>query len=321
MSPKRAVFTALLGDYEELINQPTAESSKVDFICFTNNSDLRSTSWKLHPVDPILPLDMVRSQRALKIRGHEILAEYDEVLYIDNSVFLRQDPAVILDAWLENHDYAVARHSVRETVIDEFDQIIALHYDDPNRVNEQLLHYVELFPEVLFERPYWNGMSARRNTPEVAAMMSTWFDHVLRYSRRDQLSANVAFSLSGLQINAVESDNNDAATHQWPAGVHRKAHLTVAPRRRSGPLLAEIRKLHVELAQLHEHAEENVQLNLLKIERKKHIVRLTAQLAEMTSERDQFEARVKEIEASRTWRAAAPLRWVRGQMRPRSSDH
>jgi hypothetical protein len=247
---RRAVYTALLGGYESLIEQPTAANSDVEYVCFTDDPNLTSTSWTIHLVEPLLALDAFRSQRALKIRGHEALADFEETLYIDNSVFLREDPAVILDRWLADGDIAISRHSFRDRVIDEFDEVLELNYDDPNRVNEQLLYYAQLYPDALLERPYWNGMIARRYTPEVQASMNLWFDHVLRFSRRDQLSANVAFSISGVTVVAIEENNNDSVSHQWPAGVQRKAQLTRIGRRRSGPAIAEIARLHREIEQL-----------------------------------------------------------------------
>jgi hypothetical protein len=246
MSVKRVVYTALLGGYEDLIEQTVAAGSGVDFICFTDDPKLTSTTWQVRLVQPLFPFDMVRSQRDLKIRGHDDLAGYDEILYIDNAVYLRQNPADILSKWLAEHDYAVAPHSFRERVIDEFDEVLALSYDDPARVSEQLLHYAELYPDVLEQQPYWNGMSARRNTPEVGRMMNLWFDHVLRFSRRDQLSANVAFALGGVAINKIDENNNDAPSHQWPAGVNRRTHLTAVTRRRAGPILAELRRVQLE---------------------------------------------------------------------------
>jgi hypothetical protein len=244
MAPKRAVYTALIGGYEDLIEQPTALASDVDFICFTDDPNATSTSWQLRLIKPILPLDMVRSQRDLKIRGHESLSIYDELLYIDNAVVLRQDPSDILERWLADGDFALTPHSFREQVFDEFEEVAALKYDDPGRISEQLQHYAELYPDVLSQRPFWNGMFARRNKPEVARMMNIWFDHVLRFSRRDQLSANVAFSLGDVRIVVIDENNNESPSHQWPAGVNRKASLTVSNGRRTAPLVAELRAAH-----------------------------------------------------------------------------
>lgn len=243
MPARRAVFTALLGSYEELIEQPWAARSDVDFICFTDSPDLVADSWDVRRVEPLFPLDLGRSQRALKILGHESLQGYDELIYIDNSVMLTADPREVFETWLDGADLAIPTHSFREHVIDEFDVVVELRYDDPARVHEQLLHYAELHPEVLDERPYWNGFSARRRTPAVDAAMTRWFQHVLRYSRRDQLSINVALAESDVAVRRIEIDNNESPWHRWPVVLTRDPRATEIPLRRSGPLLAENARL------------------------------------------------------------------------------
>jgi len=155
MPPRRAVYTALLGRYEELNEQPTALDTDIPFICFTDDPDLVSETWQIHLVDPLFPLDMVRSQRDIKIRGHETLTQFDETLYIDNSVSLKQVPDIILDEWLASTDLAVSLHSFRDRVVDEFDEVIALSLDDPSRVHEQLMYYAHLYPEVLSWGDAW----------------------------------------------------------------------------------------------------------------------------------------------------------------------
>lgn len=316
MTPRRVVYTALIGGYEDLIEQPVAHDSSVDFICFTDDPRATSTSWQLKLIEPIFPFDMVRSQRSLKIRGHASLSEYDELLYIDNAVLLKRDPNDILEEWLADFDYAVSPHSFRERVIDEFDEVLALNYDDPARVTEQLMHYAELYPEILDQRPYWNGMSARRSTPAVRKMMNTWFDHVLRFSRRDQLSANVAFALSGLPINFVDQENLNSANHQWPAGVNRRTHLTAVTRQRSGPLLSQLRRTERELAQalqeMHDFmaGEEDRIAHSLE-DKDREIAALAAEIALPQTRGDAAAVVFGEIRARRLIRTVALVRRIR----------
>jgi Protein of unknown function (DUF616) len=248
MPPRRAVYTALLGRYEELNEQPTALDTDIPFICFTDDPNLVSETWQIHLVDPLFPLDMVRSQRDIKIRGHETLTQFDETLYIDNSVSLKQVPDIVLDEWLASTDLAVSLHSFRDRIVDEFDEVIAQSLDDPSRVHEQLMYYAHLYPEVLYERPFWNGILARRHTEAVNKAMQLWFDHVLRFSRRDQLSANVAFSLAGIQVRGIEHDNWESTMHRWPVDLSRKVQLRKAPTRKAGPLLAEVARLELDVA-------------------------------------------------------------------------
>ncbi|MEN0083818.1 MAG: glycosyltransferase domain-containing protein [Leifsonia sp.] len=312
MTPPRAVFTALLGPYEDLSEQPVAKDTDIPFICFTDRDDLESETWTVVRVDLPFPFDLVRSQRFFKILGHPTLDEYDETLYIDNSVRLEATPDAILDYWLDGADFALHQHSFRDRVIDEFDEIVRLNYDDAGRVNEQLLHYAEAYPDVLLERPYWNGMLARRRTPEVAATMRIWYDHVLRYSRRDQLSANVAFSVGPVMPRTVGDDNNTSEWHTWPVDVKRRATLTLATGRRTGPLLAEVARLEREVSAERRRADDLVAGAEEAAERAR-VAEL--ELAEAEARLVRAEERFAGLISSFSWRASKPIRVVGARVR------
>jgi hypothetical protein len=323
MPKQRAVYTALLGGYERLNDQHVAENSDVSFICFTDDPALTSNTWEIRLVEPSLPLDMTRSQRDLKIRGHESLSNFEETLYIDNSVALKRDPADILDEWLDESDFTVPYHSYRDRVIDEFDEVVALGYDDGARVNEQLIHYSELYPEILFERPHWNGILARRSTDVVSAAMDIWFDHVLRYSRRDQLSANVAFFLGGVDVRSLELDNWSSPSHAWPVEALRKAHLGKVSRRKVGPLLAEIARAERETASVQSalsdldhkladlaqsHAEQVAELDSALVSANQVVAEQRDAQAAMERKLVEYIRQIDELRSSSSWKLTAPLR-------------
>jgi hypothetical protein len=254
-SPKSAVYTVLLGGYEALNDQQNTGDHGVRFICFTDDETLTSPVWDIRPMTALFERDLQRSQREFKIRGCADLAEFERTLYIDNSVSLLATPESILDGWLAEHEIAIPLHSFRPTVLDEFLAVIEIGLDEPARVYEQLYHYSESNPEVLDERPLWNGLIARRNGPEVQQVMARWFDEVLRYSRRDQLSANVILGRSGIRLNRVELDNHVSALHQWPVPVGRPPAITRSAQTWVMPDLARIRELEIKLAQQFDRAE------------------------------------------------------------------
>jgi hypothetical protein len=74
----RAVFTALIGDYEELNELTEPQEPGVDRICLTNNRALVSSTWHVVQIEAAFPEDPIRSQRLLKISGHSAWAGYDE---------------------------------------------------------------------------------------------------------------------------------------------------------------------------------------------------------------------------------------------------
>ncbi|MEO8908191.1 MAG: hypothetical protein ABI310_08950, partial [Microbacteriaceae bacterium] len=63
MGVRQAVYTSLLGGYEELNEQEIARSGATTFLCFTDDPGLTSETWEIVLVEPRFPLDTVRSQR------------------------------------------------------------------------------------------------------------------------------------------------------------------------------------------------------------------------------------------------------------------
>ncbi len=293
VAPRRVVYTALIGQYEELLEQPAAAGSGVTFICFTDDPNLSSSTWQVRLITPAFPEDPVRSARMLKIRGHSDLAEFDENLWIDNTVFLKTDPELIFDEWLDGADIALPLHSYRETVDREFEEVLRLRLDDPARIREQHRQYVHSFPDVLESKPHWTAILARRNTEIVAATMSTWMDHVLRYSRRDQLSEGVAFSLSQGRVKSVEIDNFESALFAWPVAKGRKG--LPNPIRVGKPRTAEDWKGTLNEALL--QAAFAIRHREVVIE-------------EMEAELGGLKAELTGMQASRSWRMCRPIRYI-----------
>jgi len=217
-APRLVVYTALLGGDRQLREVPLAVESSADFVCFTDDPALRSSTWQVIPVDPRLPTDLVRSERYLKIVGHPVLTAYDRSLWIDNAVELLALPESFVDGWLEDADVATPVHTFHRTVLDEAEASIDLGRDDHLRVFEQLAHYVGSSPTAVESNPHWTALLARRRAPQVEAVMTTWWEHVLRFSRLDQLSFGVVMAASGLRLHSVPLPNLRSPVHRWPNG-------------------------------------------------------------------------------------------------------
>lgn len=216
------VFTALFGDYERLNEQPSAGGSTARFICFTDNAELRSDSWEIELVKPLMPWDASRSSRYIKTLAYRQFTESSRSLYIDNSVVLTEDPRELLDFWLANSKISMLPHSSRSTVADEFKACLRGGLDNPSRLKEQRKFYREALPSVLDMKPFWGGMIARRNTPDVESLMQMWFLLILRFSRRDQLSLPAAIALTGVDVMPIEGTITSSPWHLWPVLADRQ---------------------------------------------------------------------------------------------------
>jgi hypothetical protein len=218
MSPRRVVYTVLMGGYESLLEQPQAGAQGTDLICFTDDPETTSETWQVRHVKPALPADPNRSSRRPKILAHEYLADYDESLYIDNAVLLTAPADVVFDHMLTSTEpMAVARHSFRESLREEFEAVVEIGLDAGWVVAEQLGHYERAASHVLAGPTLWGGLLARRhNESAVREAMQIWWEHVLRYSRRDQLSLPLALEMAGLDPLIHRVNNRHSAFHEWP---------------------------------------------------------------------------------------------------------
>lgn len=224
--PPRAVYSTLFGGYESL-NEDHVPQVDVEAFCFTDDPELTSNFWKVIVVEPAFPLDPIRSQRLIKIAGHPLLADYAETLYVDNAVTIKGSVHDLLDSWLEHADVALPWHGFRSSVEEEFTAVIRQSLDELPRVVEQYEHYTMSGIALSELRPYWTAIMARRQGPNVDRAFRLWSQHVLRYSRRDQLSCGVA--LLDLDINGVEINNYSSEHHTWPRTDGRHPALRQVP--------------------------------------------------------------------------------------------
>ena len=214
------VYTVLLGRYERLTEQPIAAESGLEFVCFTDDPSLESETWSIRLVRPLLAHDAPRSQRALKIRAHAAVPEYDVSVYIDNSVLLKVPPERLLAELLPpDAGFAAMAHSFRDSIAAEFDAVVAQKLDLPGRCAEQREHYRLEDPASLELRPLKGALLLRRHhQPDVTAAMDFWFQHVLRYSRRDQLSLHAtACGGSGSSRSSSNSTTTSRRTTSGPS--------------------------------------------------------------------------------------------------------
>jgi hypothetical protein len=216
------VYTALIGQYEDLNEQPVRARSAMRFICITDDPRLSSDSWEIRLIQPVFPMDPIRSQRDVKLRPHVHLPEFEGSIYIDNSVVLTEPPEALWALRPSGTALAQPRHSGRESVMDEFLEVSRLGFDDQTRIFEQLNHYLLNDPEVLEQRPFWSAILLRdHRDARLRRTMDIWIAHLCRYSRRDQLSINMALHLGGISAHALDLHNLLSPFHRWPVAPGR----------------------------------------------------------------------------------------------------
>ena len=292
------MYTVLVGGYEPLLEQHVARRHDTDLICFTDGEVPPDSGWQARPLELVLPADPSRSSRDAKLLPHRHLPDYDVSLYVDNSVLLTVDPAQVFDELLPpGVGMAALAHSWRPTLRDEFAEVVAVGKEADWVADEQLAHYEATDPDALELRPIAGGFLLRRHAdPVVQRAMELWWVHVLRYSRRDQLSLLVAARAAGLEILVHQLDNHLSRFHEWP----RAGNVPRSAAGRGTPLPA---GPGAELAELREE-----------------VAQLTAALAHQQSHGAALEAALAATHASRSWRLTRPMRVMRELFRPDDSS-
>lgn len=216
------VFTALFGRYESLNELVILKNPDTRYVCFTDDPYLFSETWEVLVVDTKIDESPSRSSREIKMLGHKHFPDGTRSLYVDNTVRLKVDGAVILEEWLKEADIAFMRHYSRKTVRGEFFICSAYGLDEQKRIWNQYKYYKQNFPAALEQRPHWGGMIARVNSANTDKFMDTWKEQFDTFSKRDQLSINVSSIMSGIKIATIDGENDSSKWHEWPIQTNRQ---------------------------------------------------------------------------------------------------
>lgn len=184
------VYTCLFGPKEDLLFD-RVQSSNVDHIIFTDRSISAPSGCKVVILEDN-HIGFERLSRKAKILAHKFLHEYDWSLYVDNRVRLKKTPEYIFDLYASGNDvpFFSFRHPWWSSVAFEAEKLIELGYDDERVVREQTdIYRSNGFPDS--EQLIAGTVLLRRhNSPVMISVQEDWYEHVLRFSKRDQLSFN-----------------------------------------------------------------------------------------------------------------------------------
>lgn len=211
-----AVYTVLLGDKEPLgdplINLPPGSNTdiNIDFICFTDNHSLKSTTWTFKYLDSThLPADKL--SRRPKTLPHEYLTQYDTSLYIDNIVTFKRLPNSSDLLTSDSYLFRVFLHGNRENLFHEADVIALLGYENIDVICTQLDFYAQFCSiDTITPISTCTVILRTHHHPNLIEFGITWWEQILNFSKRDQLSFDFTVLQTGCRIDYFDglmSDN------------------------------------------------------------------------------------------------------------------
>lgn len=213
---KGVVYTCLFGWKEDLYFD-RYEGSEVDFIVFSDQKIEVPKGCQLIVVEDT-GVGPERLSRRPKVLPHRFLNEYDWSLYIDNKVRLKKRPEDIYMEYLERSEapYICFSSSARKCAYHEGEVIIAGGYELEDRVREQLDCYKTKGFPAQFGVSSGTVLLRRHNDKAVIKHHEDWYEHILRFSKRDQLSFDYLRWLHKLPITNFKGsilEGNDIA--EW----------------------------------------------------------------------------------------------------------
>ena len=210
------MYTALYGN-KDALREPLVTSDGFDYVCFTDNKNLKSNIWDCRYSEPIHS-DPVRSAKVFKAKPHEYFPKHDLSLWVDANFLIKSDLNTFVEKTnnLSDANMLLFQHDQgRDCIYDEAQVIINHKKDDPNIVFEQMQRYRNE------NYPANNGLTAnsillrRHNSDDISALSNLWWDEIKNYSRRDQLSFCYCLWKQSVKYYLLKYPNVDIRHNEW----------------------------------------------------------------------------------------------------------
>ena len=241
----KVVYTCITGEYDEL-KDPMYISEGFDYICFTDNLEMKSSVWDIRPLpEECEDLSQVKKQRYVKINPHKLLSGYTVSVWVDGCVSLCDDLNELLSKVItDDISVYVPEHPNRNCIYKESKTILSMHKDKIDIVKPQMDRYKEEgFPSE-YGLLQSNILIRKHNEDDCIRLMEAWFNELKDNSHRDQLSFNyVLWKNSDIKIKYLDKNIYKSKWFRWN-GIHKKIKraLTVSTREKKSDLKERINK-------------------------------------------------------------------------------
>lgn len=205
---KKVVYTCITGGYD-CLREPERVTEGFDYVCFTDNLELKSDVWKIKPLPKETEeLSQVKKQRYVKINPHKVLKEYDLSIWVDGNITVKGDMNEFVNKFLKDDcNIYVPQHPSRNCIYDEARAVISIRKDKEEIVKPQIDGYEkEGFPKKcgLLQS---NILLRRHNEEDCIKLMDEWFAELKVKSHRDQLSFNyVSWKNNDINVFYIEKN-------------------------------------------------------------------------------------------------------------------
>lgn len=183
------IYTAIFNDYDSL-KEPLYKIKNCDFICFTDNKNLKSETYKVVVMKKTFN-DPTRDARMYKALPHRFLSKYEYSIWVDGSFLIKTDDiGGMIKKNLNLSELSTFKHPDRDCIYDEAEVCIGAKKDFEDVIKKQVAKYKkEGYPQ--HNGLVASGVLLRKNlSKSVVDLNEKWWVEIRDNSKRDQLSFN-----------------------------------------------------------------------------------------------------------------------------------
>ncbi len=185
---KKCVYNVIIGDYDTLMEIPVI-TPDWDYICFTDNPNLKSKTWDIRIVENVGNLENRKFSRSIWRRPHIFLKDYDISISIGGQSYPNCNLDKFINKFLpDDIDLVLHDRGIRKGTYHEAQKCISKKKDNPDTIRAQMNRYRKAgLPE---DTGIFSGgvIIQRHNNPGAPEHFDKWWEEIEKGSYRDQLS-------------------------------------------------------------------------------------------------------------------------------------
>lgn len=201
-----AIYTCITGDYDELVD-PLYCDNNIDYICFTNNKNIRSRKWHVQYIENE-NIENVYLARYVKMFPDIYLKKYETSIWVDAKYTIRNDLRKYVEQYGKDKPMLCFPHPERDNIYDEGKACIRYGRGKAEEIEIQMKHYKEM--GYLGDRLFDSGCIVRNHHDEnVKKLMKSWWYELQEFSYRDQISLPYVLWKNNYDVDICDLDINN----------------------------------------------------------------------------------------------------------------
>lgn len=210
-----AVYTCITGNYDKPI-EPIYVPENIDFYIVTDMDISATSAWKkidINRIEKIKDFDNTRKARYVKTHPHIFFENYEYSIWVDSNFKVVGDLSKYIKYVGKGVPFASNWHPVRNCIYKEVDACILRKKDNEKLLREQVDYYrSQGFPQK-FGLIETNMIIRKHADIKCIALMEAWWDEMVQWSKRDQLSLpyviwKQGYTMKDLGFTCTEIRNN-----------------------------------------------------------------------------------------------------------------